>query len=305
MTAWSLTPNPNLIISIVGYLTTKVKLAVLGLPLPLLNPIRVAEECAMLDVMSGGRLIVGFIRGFPQNYAAYNIEPNESRERFEEATQLIIKAWTEPEIFSWRGSYYHFPTVSLWPVPLQKPYPPLVYSANSTISAVIGARQRTMIGTIHLYSRSALQMLNEAISAYKSQARNDGWEPSPDRFLIGLQTCIAETDSEALHLLGPALDYQFNVLSGTYNAQKREIARTKPGYGVAPVEENPPSLAERLAHGMVLCGSPDTVVKQIEMLRDCLGVGIIIMHFQVGNIDDKAVRVGMQLFRDHVLPRFR
>src|SRR6267378_1686053 len=92
MTAYSLTPNPALIVSIIGYLTKRVKLAIMGLPLPLLNPIRAAEECAMLDVLTGGRLIVGFIRGVPQNYAAYNVEPNESRERFEEASQLIVRA---------------------------------------------------------------------------------------------------------------------------------------------------------------------------------------------------------------------
>jgi alkanesulfonate monooxygenase SsuD/methylene tetrahydromethanopterin reductase-like flavin-dependent oxidoreductase (luciferase family) len=214
-TAYSLTPNPNLILSILSHQTKRVKLAILGVPLPLLNPIRVAEECAMLDVLSRGRLIVGFIRGVPQNYAAYNIEPNESRARFEEASHLIIKAWTEPDIFSWQGEYYKYPTVSLWPLPLQKPHPPLIYSANSPTSAVVGAKRRAMIGAIHLYNRNALQLVKEAILSYKEQAKADGWEPMPDRFLIGLQTCIADTDEEAQSLLAPALDYQFNVLSGT------------------------------------------------------------------------------------------
>ena len=305
MTAYSLTPNPNLILAILAYHTTKVKLAILGIPLPLLNPIRVAEECAMLDVISGGRLIAGFIRGVPQNYAAYNVEPDESRARFEEASQLIIKAWTEPDVFSWQGIYYNFPTVSLWPRPLQKPYPSLIYSANSETSAIVGAKQRAIIGTIHLYERHALQRIEKNISAYKEQAQKDGWEPPPDRFLIGLQTCIAKTDAEAQRLLEPALDYQFNILSGTYNKQKREIARTKKGYGFSPVEENPPSLDERLAYRIVLCGSPRTVIEQIENLRAYLGVGVISLHFQVGNIDDAAVGQGMRLFRDQVLPHFR
>jgi alkanesulfonate monooxygenase SsuD/methylene tetrahydromethanopterin reductase-like flavin-dependent oxidoreductase (luciferase family) len=305
MTAYSLTPSPALIISIAAYLTTKVKLAILGLPLPLLNPIRVAEECAMLDVISGGRFIAGFIRGVPQNYAAYNVDPDESRGRFEEARQLIIKAWTSPEIFSWNGTFYKYPKVSLWPVPLQKPYPRIVFSANSTKSAIDGAKAKATIGAIHLYNRNALDLVEGAIDAYRRHAESDGWQTSPQCFLIGLQTCIAKTDTEAEMLLGPALDYQFNVLSGTYNAQKREIARAKPGYGLSPVEENPPSLMERLSTGIVLCGSPATVIEQIEHLIKRLGVGTISMHFQVGNMTQEAVLEGMRLFHDKVLPRFR
>ena len=305
MTAYSLTPNPCLIHSILAYLTKRVQLAILGLPLPLLNPLRAAEECAMLDVISGGRLVVGFIRGVPQNYAAYNVEPNESRERFEEASRLIVRAWTDPEIFGWQGKYYNFPSVSLWPVPLQKPHPPLIYSANSKESGVIGAKNRAMIGTIHLYNRNAIQQVREVITAYKEQARADGWEPAADRFLVGLQTCIAETDEEAQRLLSPALNYQYNVLSGTFNSRKREIARTKPGYGLSPVEESPPTLAERLANRIVLCGSPETVAEQVEYLRDEVGVGVVSMQFQVGNIDDATARRGMKLFRDRVLRCFQ
>jgi alkanesulfonate monooxygenase SsuD/methylene tetrahydromethanopterin reductase-like flavin-dependent oxidoreductase (luciferase family) len=305
MTAYSLTPNPTLILSILSYVTTRVKLAILGLPLPLLNPIRVAEECAMLDVLSNGRLVAGFIRGVPQNYSAYNVEPNESRARFEEATQLIVQAWTSKETFPWSGTFYNFPAVSLWPQPLQRPHPPLVFSANSKESAIVGARHRAIIGAIHLYNRNALELIKSAIDAYTAQAAVDGWEPSPDRFLIGLPTCVADSDAEAQQRLALALDYQFNVLSGTYNAQKRAIAKTKPGYGLSPVEDHPPTLAERLANHLVLCGSPETVSAQIGFLREHLGVGVISMHFKVGDMADSFVREGMKLFAEHVLPRFR
>ncbi len=303
MTAFSLTPNPSLIMAILSQVTKRVKLAVLGYPLPLLNPLRVAEETAMLDVISGGRLVVGFIRGVPQNYAAYNVDPDESRARFDEASRLIVKAWTEPDTFSWESPHYQYPTVALWPLPLQKPHPPLIYSANSVASAIVGAKQRAMIGTIHLYNRNAIQQVKEAFTAYREQARADGWEPSNDRFIIGLQACIADTDEEAQRLLAPALDYQYNVLSGTFNAQKREIARTKPGYGLSPTEEDPPTLSERLAHRILLCGSPETVAGQIAWLRDKLGVGVMSLQFQVGNVDDRIVRRGMELFGNEIVSK--
>jgi alkanesulfonate monooxygenase SsuD/methylene tetrahydromethanopterin reductase-like flavin-dependent oxidoreductase (luciferase family) len=81
----------------------------LGNLIPLLNPIRVAEEYAMIDVMSGGRLIAGMIRGVPHEYIAYNVVPDESRERLREAAALIVKCWTEPEPFGWEGEFYQYP----------------------------------------------------------------------------------------------------------------------------------------------------------------------------------------------------
>ena len=304
MTAYSLTPNPQLVLAAVGARTSRVRLAILGCPLPLLNPLRVAEECAMLDVMSGGRAVVGFIRGVPQNYRAYAVDPDESRARFDEASALIVKAWTTRTPFSWQGRFYQYPVVSIWPTPLQVPHPPLVYSANSVTSAVLAARQRVAIGSIHLYRRDALELVRAAFAAYRQEAAASGWQPAPDRFLVGLPTCIAENDQQAYDLLAPALDYHFGVLSGTYDAEKRRIARTKPGYGESPVEENPPTLRERLEHEMVLCGGPATVIKQLRALRESLGAGVVSMQFQVGNLADDAVRVGMRLFGDAVRTAF-
>lgn len=303
MTAYGITPNPLLILSILAQRTKRVKLAVLGAPLPLLNPIRVAEECAMVDVLSGGRLVAGFIRGVPQNYAAYNIDPDESRARFAQANDLIHKAWMHQGVFDWESEHYKFPTVSIWPRPTQQPHPPVLYSANSETSAVFAAQQRAMIGTIHLYSMDALERIASVIAAYKAQAKLDGWSPGADRFLVGLQTCIAPTDQEAIEILRPALDYQYNVLSGTYNAEKKEIAE-KSGYGYSPVEEHPPTIEERLRKGLILCGSPETVVEQIKILEEKLGLGILSMHLQVGNMNDEDVRQSMSLFRSHVRPAF-
>lgn len=305
MTAYGLTPNPNLFLAAVASQTRRVRLAVLGAPVPILNPLRVAEELAMLDVMSSGRVIAGLIRGVPQNYAAYNIDPGESRGRFAEATDLIVRAWTDDRVFSWEGAHYRFPCVSLWPRPVQRPHPPLLFSANSTESAVSGARRRAMIGAIHMYNRDALRRVGEAVDAYRAAAVEQGWHPGPDRFVIGLQTCIAQTDAEARAALSPAIDYQYGKLSGTYNAEKRRIAAEQPGYGLSPTEESPPSLDERIGLGIALCGSPDTVVRQIEALRSQLGVGVICLHMQVGNLPLPVVRRGMELFAKHVAPAFR
>lgn len=305
MTAYSLTPNPALILAILAASTKNAKLAVMGFPLPLLNPLRVAEECAMLDVLSGGRLVAGFVRGVPQNYAAYNIEPNESKKRFDEALRLIVRAWTDSDIFSWAGEYYSFPKVSVWPRPLQSPRPALLCSANSPESARLAARVRATAGAIHLYSRNALDTISASFSAYRDEAERYGWTPSASNFLLGLPACIAESDEEAKRHLRAALDYHFQVLSGTYNAEKRQIARTKPGYGYTPVEEDPPGLEERLERGLVLCGCPTTVVAQIRKLEALLGVGVVAMHLKFGNVSDSVVANGLRLFAEVVRPEFQ
>lgn len=303
MTAYGMTPNPLLMLAIVAQQTTRVELITMGTPLPLLNPIRVAEEMAMVDVLSRGRMVAGLIRGVPQNYAAYHIDPNESHARFAEGVELITKAWTATEPFAWDGEFYTFPHVSLWPKPVRQPHPPFLFSANSTNSAKTGARHRARIGAIHLYNRDAIDRVADAIDAYRQVAAADQWQPTPDRFLIGLQTCIAPTDQEARDRLAPALDYQYNVLSGTYNAEKRRIAATTK-YGLSPTEEAPPTLDERLEAGTVLCGSPDTVTQQVRALEQRLGVGTIAFHMQVGNLDPAHAKQGMALFRDHIRPHF-
>jgi len=303
-TAYSIIPNPNILISVLSQLTSRVKLAILGLPIPLLNPIRVAEEVAMLDVLSNGRVVAGFIRGVPQNYAAYNFSPDESRARFNEASELIKKAWTSPDIFSWKGDYYNYPTVSLWPRPIQTPHPPLIYSANSLESATLAAKHRVTIAAIHLYSRNAIDIMRASIEAYKRQARSDGWDPPADRFFIGVQVCIAQSNQQAEDLFTPALDYQFGILSGTFNEQKRELAKNS-SYGYTPIEENPPTYKERMANKIIISGDPKAVIEQIKDLEERLGVGTISLQFQVGNMKNKDVLNGMSLFRDQVLPAFR
>jgi len=116
---YGLMANCNLIGAALSQRTSTIKLAMLGNLIPLLNPVRVAEEYAMLDVMSGGRLVAGMIRGVPHEYIAYNVVPDESRERLREAAALIVKCWTEPEPFGWEGEFYQYPSISIWPKPMQ------------------------------------------------------------------------------------------------------------------------------------------------------------------------------------------
>jgi alkanesulfonate monooxygenase SsuD/methylene tetrahydromethanopterin reductase-like flavin-dependent oxidoreductase (luciferase family) len=101
----------------------KIKIALLGPIVPSSNPIRVAEEVAMLDTLVPGRIVVGLLRGTPNEHLSYDLNPQEARERTDEGMELILRAWAEPQPFGWQGQYFQYRTVSIWPRPHRSPRP--------------------------------------------------------------------------------------------------------------------------------------------------------------------------------------
>src|SRR5438270_413392 len=121
----SLTPNPMVIAGALTQRVKKAKIALLGANIPILNPVRVAEEFAMLDTLTGGRVVAGMLRGTSNEYVTYAVSPAESRARFEEALDLIVHAWTEQQPFGWQGRYYEYRPISIWARRSQLPHPPI------------------------------------------------------------------------------------------------------------------------------------------------------------------------------------
>jgi alkanesulfonate monooxygenase SsuD/methylene tetrahydromethanopterin reductase-like flavin-dependent oxidoreductase (luciferase family) len=111
-------PSPNLFAAAVATNTERARIGLLGNVLPIhAHPVRLAEELAMIDVLSNGRLVSGFLRGNTREYRAYGVDTAQSRGMFEEAWELIIKAWTEDQPFAWHGEHYHYDVVSILPRP--------------------------------------------------------------------------------------------------------------------------------------------------------------------------------------------
>jgi alkanesulfonate monooxygenase SsuD/methylene tetrahydromethanopterin reductase-like flavin-dependent oxidoreductase (luciferase family) len=118
------TPNPNIFAAALTRVVKRACIAVLGPLVSMNNPVRTAEELAMLDQLSGGRLIALFLRGTPNEFLAYGVNPQETRARTQEASELVVRALTEPEPFGWEGRYFRFRTVAVWPRVIQQPHPP-------------------------------------------------------------------------------------------------------------------------------------------------------------------------------------
>src|SRR6266851_691838 len=141
--AYGLMPSPNLIAAALTQRTKRAKIVVIGNALPLYNPpLRVAEEFAMLDVMSGGRLVAGMVIGGGPEYFSYQVNPTYARERFHEALDLIVKAWTTPGPFTWNSKHYYFRYVNPWPRPIQQPHPPIWIPGVGSLETIEFVAQR-------------------------------------------------------------------------------------------------------------------------------------------------------------------
>ena len=308
---YGLMSNPNVIGGILANRTKRVRISIFGNLVPLLNPIRVAEEYAMLDVISGGRLQCGMMRGIPHEYIAYNIPPDESLSRVNEAVKLIKKAWTEPKPFGWEGEHYQFRSVSIWPRPRQQPHPPILMSGSNPESARNAARNGAILGLVFLPS---LPFGREVIDAYIDEARNCGWEPTPEHILCGFNMCIAETDEKAREILSQGVRYFMQVLMAPQReAQKMVLTKTR-YYSSEFGAENfvkrlqvagTRTIDDAIRDGTILCGSPETVVKQIKRIHAELGCGWINTNLKIGTVPNDAVIKGMELFRDHVQAEVR
>jgi alkanesulfonate monooxygenase SsuD/methylene tetrahydromethanopterin reductase-like flavin-dependent oxidoreductase (luciferase family) len=296
---FSLTPNPMVLAGALTQIVRRARIAVLGPTIPILNPVRVAEEFAMLDAMTGGRVVAGMMRGTPNEYVTYNINPSESRARFAEALEIIRRAWTEPQPFGWQGRYYQYRTISIWPRPVQQPHPPIYMSGSSPEAGEYAAQNRIGLG----FAFTTVPLAAKAVRHFRDQARRAGWEPVPEDVMYRIGFYVAETDAEAFADMSAAPPRV--SLTDSNAAINAAIAETD-YYGRDAAQRSRTAtreLRDRIEQGQILVGSPDTVVKQIKRIRDELGAGILDCTLAV-QLGDKTLR-SIELFGTRVLPKIR
>jgi alkanesulfonate monooxygenase SsuD/methylene tetrahydromethanopterin reductase-like flavin-dependent oxidoreductase (luciferase family) len=300
---FSLTPNPMVMAGALTQVVKRAKIALLGADIPILNPVRVAEEFAMLDTLSGGRVIAGMLRGTPNEYVTYNINPAESRARFEEALQLIKMAWTQAEPFGWQGRYYEYRTIAIWPRCVQAPHPKIYMSGSSPEAGEFAARNKVGLG----FAVTTVPLAAKAADYYRTQARHYGWEPEPEDVIYRLDMHVGETDDQALEdYLAATKDGRRVGLVMANRALEGAIAET--GYYGRDADMQrqrlmPRNLQERIDQGQILLGGPATVLKQVESIKCTLGAGVLdlaVTH-QMGEKTDRSI----ELFAEKVLPCIR
>ena len=311
--AYGTMPAPNLIAAMLVQRTRDIPIGIVGNAIPLHgNPLRVAEEIAMLDVISGGRIISGFVRGIGPEYFNNGVDPTASVGRFWEAHDLIIKAWTEPGPFVWQGEHYHIPNVNPWPRPLQKPHPPIWIPGHGSFETIrkVAEYRYTYLAVFapSWFHKKSFDLLRKIANDY-------GYEASEDQFNACVPTYVAETDEQAHREAKAHLAWLFNTgLKIPWQIYFPAGYMSKPSftgfmgaimkYDLPPISEL--SYDQMLEDGYIIVGSPQTVIDKYAAYCEELGAGgMVLAGSPVGPMPHWMVMKNMQIFAEEVIPHFR
>jgi alkanesulfonate monooxygenase SsuD/methylene tetrahydromethanopterin reductase-like flavin-dependent oxidoreductase (luciferase family) len=307
-TAYGIMPSPNIMAAALARRTSRAKLMVLGNAIGLRDdPLRVAEEIAMLDHLSRGRVVSGFVRGIGWEYFSHSVNPTRSRARFEEAHDLIIKAWTSREPFQWISPNYEFRYVNIWPRPLQQPHPPVyVPGAGSTETMRWVAEHRYSYMSVYAPAR----VIKRWFDGYREAAAAAGHEEDPEKLVFSVPLYVAETDERAHEEARSHVEWLFHkglrtgveiVFPPGYmspGSMRGLLASGMAGFGEMSYED-------LLREEIVVVGSPDSVGERLERLRDDLGFGAMNVLMCIGDMPHERVVKSMELFARQVMPAFR
>jgi alkanesulfonate monooxygenase SsuD/methylene tetrahydromethanopterin reductase-like flavin-dependent oxidoreductase (luciferase family) len=226
---YGLMNSPNLMAASAAQRTKNLKLLIYGNLLPVHQPLRLAEELAMLDCLSNGRLISGFARGIPREYQVHNIPLAESRARFEEAYDIITRAWTE-EVFSYDGKFWSYHDVALWPRPVQQPHPPIWMPIVGSKESIEFAAAHNIPITPGLGRARGLR--DDIIRHYATCLSAAGHQITPDHLSLGITAYVADSKAQALKEYGPHILYFNRTLFSHGNFTETEALRQS-GYSTS------------------------------------------------------------------------
>ena len=313
--AYGLMPSPNLMAAALSRRTSRAAIVDLGNSIALYNPpLRVAEEFAMLDVLSGGRLVCGLPVGtsMDTNYA-YGQIPALTRDKYREAHELILKAWESEEPFAFNGRYTQLRYVNCWPKPIQKPHPPIFVPGGGSIETWDFCLD-------HDYSYSYLSFTGYLrgkllLQGYWDRVAERGKDDSPHRAGFAQIVCVAATDREAEELYAEHLDYFFNrclhIYPGFADAPGYRTVKTLKASVLPQFTESGLRMFHQLTWkdlvegGYIIAGSPATVRERMEDMIRGLRVGNVFCLIHMGNMLNEKTRYSTKLFAEEVMPQLR
>jgi alkanesulfonate monooxygenase SsuD/methylene tetrahydromethanopterin reductase-like flavin-dependent oxidoreductase (luciferase family) len=261
------------------------QIGVFGTDLPITNPVRIAEEYAMLDILLDGRLRVAMLRGTPNEYLTYFDNPWESRERHEEGTLLIQACWTEPEPFAWEGRYYRFRNVAVWPRVRQDPHPRILISANSPDGAVFAGTHGFDIG----FSYMAAERCAANADLYRKAAASAGWTPGPDNIQYRHAAWVGPNEQAAweyfgryagggLHALFAGASYDTVMALARCGMAMAGFGRGEADLSGLAMRDPVPPPASPMVPGPPFVGTPDSVLARVAEVAEVVGAGRVEIH---------------------------
>ena len=312
--AYGFMPSPNIMAGALARRTRDTAIIVLGNSIALYNPpIRVAEEFAMLDCISGGRLVAGFpVGSSADTNFAYGMNPATLRDRYYEAEDLITKAWTNPDVFSYDGKYTQLRYVNIWPRPVQKPHPPVWVPGGGSIETWGWCIEKEYLYAYLSYS--GFKRGKVVMDGFWKQNDEMGADRNPYKAGFLQLVAVADSEQEAEDKYGPHGEYFYNKMLHVYPG-----FADAPGYRTLKTVEagllqqttqfgqRPKGLSwkDLLEQGNIVAGTPKQVTEQLEQVIKDLRIGHLMVLNQFGSIPHELTMENIHKTAQEVLPNLR
>ena len=314
--AYGFMVNPNMMGSVLARATRGTKTAIIqmGETAVFLNPpIRVAEEYAMLDSISEGRLVAGFPVGLGGDFAySYGMAPIEQRARYTEAHDLITRAWKATEQFAFNGKFYQLPMVNIWPKPVQRPHPPIWVPGNASTSTwdFVTKHDYSYCYLTYFGAKGAEHM----VKGYWDKVEENGRDRNPYRMGFLIPVGVSDTDEKAALEYGPAAEYFYHkglhlpeqlLLPPGHmtHSSLTHLLTTRP---FPPYEElKKMNYAQFNERDFVVCGSAKTVTERLINIVKTLRIGHLMILPQFGSLSHPKTMENIESISKSVLPHLR
>jgi len=297
--------SPALSLAAVARTTRRIRLCTGVVVLPFNHPVRVAEDYAMLDNLSGGRVELGVGRGYqPIEYQGYGIDQSRSRELFDESIEIVRRAWTN-ERLDFEGRYYRFHDVEVRPRPFQQPHPPIWLAALSEETFEKAGRLGFNLLCSPVFGGS-LPAARERIARYREALEKHGHDPSTREVGALVMVYAGRSQEEARREFADPVIWYFRTF-GKYVAPKLGQPAV-PSYEWYTQIRDLASVVEwdqLLEHGAEVCGEADYVTERIAQIRDEIGIDHFLCWTRLGGLAADKVRGHMERMRDSVMPELR
>ena len=303
-TGYAMSPSPTQLLSYYAGRTRRITLGTAVIVLPWHDPVRVAEEIALLDVLSGGRCLFGFGRGAASaEYAGFRVPMEEARARFVEAARIVVKALTEPS-FDWDGEFFHIPRTSIRPRPISHPERRFYASSVSPESAEIMAKLGFGVLVV---MQNEWPKAAQDIERYRDIATSVGHTPRPPIILMNVS--VAETRTEAQERAQTYLSRKWDSIDNHYHFSDGHLASVK-GYefygNMAKTysklkDESYRKKATEFYVKIQVVGTPDDCLQQLAELHRLTGLDHLVTEFGYGCMPHEEAELNMRLFAERVM----
>lgn len=297
--------SPPVIAMAAAARTKRIRLGTGVSLIPLNHPVRLAEEYAMLDVLSNGRLEYGIGRGFLKySHQIFGVNEEENHQRYHEGTDIIVKAWTSTEPFSYQGKFWQLKDYTFFPKPIQKPYPPIYASGVVTPESYAWAGRNGFHLSTGFFVPSQ-EVIQNGIQLYRKTLVEHGHNPA-ERDISGVfQMYCGESNEEAhrnggQHVLNyynffASLDQRSPHTSRAFEHYKGGVSRLFAGTTYEDLDKR----------NLIMIGDPENLIERIKWAQEFYGTNYLIFEVAQGGMPHKYVMPSLERFAKYVMPHFK